>query len=132
MAKSLSALKASLKALMKPIATNEVYASRRVYMMPTHMIHPTKSYSSLRDNNPSYGTTTGTNREVVNSFRSIIRVGKSKQLPPVSLFRKGQWDDHKEPYYLADGHHRLAAHKAEGKRYIRSIIVDDEDVGYSK
>jgi hypothetical protein len=110
------------KAILRgqPIRTKELnHWGRRVFLVPTNIIARTeRSYSYIRKHgsNRLLGRDSGT----INRMRKVIRSGK--ELPPIYL-QKSSFNDH---YTLEDGHHRLTAHQAEGKKYIKAVILGPE------
>lgn len=57
----------------------------------------------------------GTDAEVVKDYRAVLAKGDS--LPPVLLFREAP-----DLFWLADGHHTLAAHAGEGRMEIDAAV----------
>jgi ParB-like chromosome segregation protein Spo0J len=61
------------------------------------------------------------NNPKVKTYRDKIRNGE--HIDPIQVRKsKGLWG--KGKYDLFDGHHRYAAHEAEGKRHIKAVEVD--------
>jgi hypothetical protein len=50
--------------------------------------------------------------------RAFVAMSRGEPLPPVELYR---WHDH---YYVADGHHRVAAARAMGLDYLAGQVTD--------
>ena len=61
----------------------------------------------------------------INDMRKTIRKGEAHKIPPVWLNKLSQAQQlhyKGKRYGLHDGHHRLTAHQAEGKKFIRATF----------
>jgi hypothetical protein len=139
-----TAIKRLYRSLIKhhPIPTKEFSATpmvsrkRRVFLIPTKYIKKTEGrYIDYRDikrgdaglknydwiDDEDRKEYVGRAIKKVNYFRRVIRRKNAHLLPPIEV-RYGKKSGH---YELVDGHHRLTAHQAEGKRFIRSVIEDE-------
>jgi hypothetical protein len=111
--------------------TNAFGEKQRVYLVPVkRIIRSERAYTHYRDEDlashnlskagwtPSqadYTARTSVNK--VNFFRKALRQGKFNIIPPITLDKsRGRM------FSMPDGHHRLTAHQAEGKRLIRATF----------
>lgn len=114
------------------IPMNEFHKGQRVHLIPTHSIErlefPYSSYRKVDAFTPRYNSIQNTSE-----LRKAVR--KGVKLPPIyvremdprqRLTRKPWGLEERKPYHhfrVENGHHRLSAHQAEGKRFIRAIIL---------
>jgi hypothetical protein len=140
--KSLAAFKKVYNSLLKPIPTTDMHNGKRVYLVHTKQIarDPFGRYKNYRrQGNPTPKHAVGirgyTNNpenthgiwgayDNVRQMRLLIRHGKGHQLPPVSLEMSQSEAPNARPFELYNGHHRLTAHQAEGKKLIRATILN--------
>ena len=104
---------------MKPILTKEVKDGFPVYLVPTYLIK--RREGKYTDFRKTFNAATDhiydmNKHDRIKELRSLVR----KNIPmhtPIALSTK-DW----KSFILYDGHHRLTAHQAEGKKFIRATI----------
>lgn len=124
--------KKSAKSVLR--STREIYKGHRVSLLPVSAIRRREQVYTFYKSDADHQT----HKNKVNALRKAIRAGH--KIPPILVLplrkmRRHEIDlhldggdgivvKHKKRYthILINGHHRLTAHQAEGKPYIRVVI----------
>jgi hypothetical protein len=122
------------------IPTNEFsHYGHRIHLVPVKEIgRPEWGYTEFKEKFPRYRlgipkshviVMVKKRKETVNKFRRLIKAKKSHLFPAIRIFPH-KTKNHN--YLVFDGHHRHAAHQAEGKRFIRATIEPENKPNWLK